>query len=69
MDNHVLRDLVSQIRAWTLLLVDQLNELQIGGLGQDIEMNEISFPSKTLDNGVLWVRLVEDVRRFSSSAV
>ena len=61
-DNRVMRDLFDP-------LVDQLNdELLIGGQGQDVEMDEICFRSKTLDNCVLWVRYFAMVRRGSSKA-
>ena len=66
-DNRVMRDLFDQFRSWLSPLVDQLNdELLIGGQGQDVEMDEICFRSKTLDNCVLWVRYFAMVRRGSS---
>ena len=66
-DNRVMRDLFDQFRSWLSPLVDQLNdELLIGGQDQDVEMDEICFRSKTLDNCVLWVRYFAMVRRGSS---
>ena len=66
-DNRVMRGLFDQFRSWLSPLVDQLNdELLIGGQGQDVEMDEICFRSKTLDNCVLWVRYFAMVRRGSS---
>ena len=66
-DNRVMRGLFDQFRSWLSPLVDQLNdELLIGGQGQDVEMDEICFRPKTLDNCVLWVRYFAMVRRGSS---
>ena len=40
--------------------------MQIGGVGQDIELDEISFRSKAVGNRVVWIRYLAIARRGSS---
>ena len=51
---------------WEFLtpIVENLsNTLKIGGLGQDVELDEISFRSKTVGNRVVWIRYLAIVTR------
>ena len=43
-------------RQWLTSIVDRLNEeLIIGGVGNDIELDEVSFRSKDLDDKAFWL--------------
>ena len=50
-DNRTVRDLFVSFRKWLTPIVDRLNEeLIIGGAGNDVELDEVSFRSKGLDD-------------------
>ena len=55
LDHRTVRDLFSNFRAWLTPIVDCLNEeLVVGSAGADIELDEISFRSKPLEDKVAW---------------
>ena len=50
-DHRTVRDLFVSFRKWLTPIVDRLNEeLIIGGAGNDVELDEVSFRSKGLDD-------------------
>ena len=52
--NHrIVRDLFVNFRQW---FVDRLNE-ELGIAGNDIELDEVSFRSKDLDDKAFWLEL------------
>ncbi|CAE7028844.1 unnamed protein product [Symbiodinium sp. CCMP2592] len=57
LDHRTVRGLFNNFRSWLSPIVDRLNEdLVIGALGADVELDEISFRSKALDDKILWNR-------------
>ena len=55
LDHRTVRDLFSNFRAWLTPIVDRLNEeFVVGSAGADIELDEISFRSKPLEDKVAW---------------
>ena len=45
-------------KAGLILGVD--NRIEIGGLGEDVELDEIAFRSKTVGDNVVWIRFMEN---------
>ncbi|CAE7176786.1 unnamed protein product [Symbiodinium pilosum] len=66
--HRTVRDVFSNFRAWLTPIVDRLNEeLVVGSAGADIELDELSFRSKPLEDKVLWIRYIGIPRCFCSS--
>ncbi|CAE7254105.1 timm16 [Symbiodinium natans] len=66
-DHRTVRDLFGNFRKWLTPIIDRMNEeLVMGGAGMDVELDEISFRSKGLDDKVLWLRYIAIVRRGSA---
>ena len=66
-DSRVVCDLFASWRAFLVPIIERLNaEMVIGAQGQDIELDEVAFRSKALENSVFWVRFLAVVRRGSS---
>ena len=52
-DHRTVRDLFGNFRKWLTPIIDRMNEeLVMGGAGMDVELDEISFRSKGLDDKV-----------------
>ncbi|CAE7219386.1 unnamed protein product [Symbiodinium sp. CCMP2592] len=67
LDHRTVRGLFNNFRSWLSPIVDRLNEdLVIGALGADVELDEISFRSKALDDKILWNRYAAAVKRGSA---
>ena len=65
-DHRSTRTLFDNFREFLAPIVEKLsNTLKIGGLGQDVELDEISFRSTTGGNRVVWIRYLASVRRGS----
>ncbi|CAE6930761.1 timm16 [Symbiodinium sp. CCMP2592] len=67
LDHRTVRGLFNNFRSWLSPIVDRLNEdLVIGALGADVELDEISFRSQALDDKILWNRYAAAVKRGSA---
>ena len=66
-DNRVVRALFEKWRGFLSPLVEAMNNaLEIGGLGEDVELDEIAFRSKTVGDNVVWIRFLAIASRGSS---
>ena len=66
-DHRSTRTLFDNFREFLTPINEKLNNtLKIEGLGQDVELDEISFRSKIVGNRVVWIRYLAIVRRGSS---
>ena len=56
-DHRSTRTLFDNFRKFLTPIMDRLNNiLHLGGLGCDVELDEISFRSKTVGERVVWIR-------------
>ena len=66
-DHRSTRTLFDNFRKFLTPIMDRLNNtLHLGGLGCDVELDEISFRSKTVGERVVWIRYLAIARRGSS---
>ena len=57
----------STFRQFLVPIVERMNaSMVVGGRGHDIELDEVCFRSKPLENSILWLRYLAIVRRGSS---
>ena len=64
---ETVRGLFDGFHKFLVPIVDRMNAgLQIGGVGFDVELDEIAFRSKRLGDSVYWQRYIAGVRRGSS---
>ncbi|CAE7865892.1 unnamed protein product, partial [Symbiodinium necroappetens] len=65
--HRVIRLLFQKFAEFYVPLIDRLNgSLTVGGLGQDVELDEISFRSVGRAHGIVWLRYLAVVRRGSA---
>ena len=65
--NRVIRHIFQQLASFFVPLIDKLNgSLVLGGIGEDIELDEISFRSVGRRFGIVWLRFLAVVCRGSS---
>ncbi|OLQ14440.1 hypothetical protein AK812_SmicGene1387 [Symbiodinium microadriaticum] len=65
--HRVIRLLFQKFAEFYVPLIDRLNgSLTVGGLGQDVALDEISFRSVGRAHGIVWLRYLAVVRRGSS---
>ena len=61
------RGLFDRFDQFFVPLISQMNdEMQLGALGEDVEMDEISFCSLTVESKVHWIRFLACAKRGSS---
>ena len=66
-DNRTIRGLFDRFDQFFVPLISGMNdEMQLGGLGEDVEMDEISFRSVTVEDKVHWIRFLACAKRGSS---
>ena len=66
-DNRTIRGLFDRFDQFFVPLISRMNdEMQLGGLGEDVEMDEISFRSVTVEDKVHWIRFLACAKRGSS---
>ncbi|CAE7405417.1 unnamed protein product [Symbiodinium sp. CCMP2456] len=66
LDHRSTRTLFDKFRKFLTPVVERLNEtLHLGGFGSDVELDEISFRSKTVGERVIWIRYLAIARRGS----
>ena len=66
-DNRTIRGLFDRFDQFFVPLISWMNdELQLGGLGENVEMDEIAFPSDTVEDKVHWIRFLAAAKRGSS---
>eukprot|EP00438_Fugacium_kawagutii_P013600 Skav223061 [mRNA] locus=scaffold1069:453384:454902:+ [translate_table: standard] len=66
-DNRTIRGLFDRFDQFFVRLISRMNdELQLGGLGEDVEMDEIAFRSVTVLDQVHWIRFLAAAKRGSS---
>ena len=64
LDYRSTRTLFDKFRKFLTLVVERLSEtLHLGGLGADVELDEISLRSKTVGEQVMWIRCLAIARR------
>ncbi|OLQ10463.1 mTERF domain-containing protein 1, mitochondrial [Symbiodinium microadriaticum] len=62
--HRVIRFLFQKFAEFFVPLIDKLNgSLTVGGIGQDVELDEISFRSVGRAHGIVWLRYLAAVRR------
>ena len=66
-DNRTIRGLFDRFDQFFVPLISRMNdELQLGGLGEDVEMDEISFRSVVMGDKVHWIRYLAAAKPGSS---